>query len=92
MDARYSPLGPSVSTWSRAIAGPAVEEWPDEEPSKGAMYYLMGKVYEKRDGDYEAAIRMFEQARSDAHWGSFAAREIERQQQLIAIRDARQNG
>jgi hypothetical protein len=53
------------------------------------MFYLMGKVYEKRDGDYESAIRMFEQARSDPAWGSFAVREIDRQQQLIAIRDAR---
>lgn len=72
-----------------AIVEPAISDWPDEEPSKGAMYYLMGKVYEKRDGDYESAISMFEQARSDAQWGSFAAREIERQRQLIAIRDAR---
>lgn len=72
-----------------AIVEPAVSDWPDEEPSKGAMYYLMGKVYEKRDGDYESAISMFENARSDPHWGSFAAREIERQRQLIAIRDAR---
>jgi tetratricopeptide (TPR) repeat protein len=72
-----------------AIVEPAVANWPETEASKGAMYYLMGKVYEKRDGDYESAISMFEKARSDAHWGSFAAREIERQQQLIAIRDAR---
>ena len=71
------------------IAGPAVENWSDDDPSKGAMYYLMGKVYEKRDGDYEAAITMFENARSDPHWGSFAAREVDRQEQLIEIRDAR---
>lgn len=80
-----------LERWSdvASIAGPAVEQWSDDEPSKGAMYYLMGKVYEKRDGDYESAITMFERARSDPHWGSFAVREIERQQQLIEIRDAR---
>lgn len=77
--------------WSdvASIAGPGVENWGNEDPSKGAIYYLMGKVYEKRDGDYEAAISMFEKARSDPHWGSFAVREIDRQQQLIVIRDSR---
>jgi tetratricopeptide (TPR) repeat protein len=80
-----------LEKWSdvAAVAGPAVENWSANEPGKGAMFYLMGKVYEKRDGDYESAIRMFEQARSDPAWGSFAVREIDRQEQLIAIRDAR---
>ncbi|RKZ13660.1 hypothetical protein DRQ53_01930 [bacterium] len=72
-----------------SIAEPAVQNWPDDDPSKGSIYYLMGKVYEKRDGDYESAISMFEKARSDPHWGSFAVREISRQQQLIEIRDSR---
>lgn len=83
----YSDLG----RWSdvAALAGPAVEKWPDDEPNKGAMYYLMGKVYEKRDGDYESAINMFQKAKSDPDWGSIAAKEIGRQEQLIAIRDAR---
>ena len=81
-----------LEKWSDValVAGPAVENWSANEPGKGAMFYLMGKVYEKRDGDYESAIRMFEQARSDPAWGSFAVREIDRQQQLIAIRDARE--
>jgi tetratricopeptide (TPR) repeat protein len=80
-----------LEKWSdvASVAGPAVENWSANEPGKGAMFYLMGKVYEKRDGDYESAIRMFEQARSDPAWGSFAVREIDRQQQLIVIRDAR---
>jgi tetratricopeptide (TPR) repeat protein len=80
-----------LEKWSdvATVAGPAVETWAADEPGKGAMYYLMGKVYEKRDGDYESAIKMFQSARSDPAWGSFAVREIDRQQQLIAIRDSR---
>lgn len=80
-----------LERWSdvATIAGPAVENWPDENPNKGAMYYLMGKVYEKRDGNYEGAIDMFQKARSDPDWGDFASKEISRQQQLIAIRDAK---
>lgn len=80
-----------LERWSdvASIAGPAVANWPDDEPSKGAMYYLMGKVHEKRDGDYEQAITMFRRARSDPDWGEFAVREIDRQEQLIAIRDSK---
>lgn len=80
-----------LERWSDVaeIAGPAVETWGEDNPSKGSMYFLMGKVYEKRDGDYEQAIRMFQNARSDPHWGSFAVREISRQEQLIQIRDSR---
>ena len=56
------------------------------------MYYLMGKVLEKRDGNYEGAIAMFREARDDPYWGSRANSEIGRQNQLIEIRDKRQGG
>lgn len=67
----------------------ALDGWPDSDPKKGGMYYLMGKVLEKRDQDYEGAIDMFELALSDSYWSKFARDEIARQEQLIEIREMR---
>jgi tetratricopeptide (TPR) repeat protein len=80
----YSEIG----RWADAgrVASVAVQEWTAGDEQVGAMYYLMGKVYEKRDGDYEQAITMFERARSDSYWGDMAVQEITRQRQLIEIR------
>lgn len=82
--------------WSKAgpIAQDAIENWPRDDEKLGSMYYLMGRVKEKRDSDYEGAIAMFEQALDDPYWGRFARDEIQRQRQLIEIRDlkARQGG
>jgi tetratricopeptide (TPR) repeat protein len=74
--------------WADAgrIASVAVRDWPASDEQIGAMYYLMGKVYEKRDSDFEQAINMFEKARGDSYWGDQAVREIARQRQLIEIR------
>lgn len=47
-----------------------------------------GKALEKLNR-YEEAITKFEQALSDPYWGSYATRQIERQNQLIKIREMR---
>ncbi len=65
----------------------AINGWSKDDPELGAMYYLQGKVYEKRDENYQAAISMFEKALGDSHWGDPARREIERQEQLIRIKE-----
>lgn len=82
--AQYSKAG--------ALAQTALDTWPAEDEYKDAMYYLMGKVLEKRDSNYEGAIAMFREARDDPYWGSRANSEIGRQNQLIEIRDKRQGG
>ncbi len=81
-----------LERWSDAarLAEPAVRSWSEENPHKDAMHFLMGKVYEKRDSDYEQAINMFEKAKDDPHWGEPASREIVRQRQLIEIRTLQQ--
>lgn len=75
--------------WGKAgvIARDAVDNWPREEDKLGGMYYLMGRVLEKRDQNYEGAIAMFEKALNDPYWGKFAREEIKRQQQFIQIRE-----
>jgi len=80
-----------IESYSKAgkIAETALDSWPDSDPKKGGMYYLMGKVLEKRDQDYEGAIGMFELALSDSYWSKFARDEIGRQEQLIEIREMR---
>jgi tetratricopeptide (TPR) repeat protein len=77
-----------LERWGDAakLAENALRNWPEDDKNKDAMYFLMGKVLEKRDANYEEAIAMFEKAKSDPHWGGMAAQEIERQQQLIQIR------
>jgi tetratricopeptide (TPR) repeat protein len=72
-----------------SIGQAAVDGWDNNDDKKGGMYFLMGKVLEKRDSAYEQAIKMFELALSDSFWGSRAEKEIERQQQLIQIREMR---
>jgi tetratricopeptide (TPR) repeat protein len=86
----YSDAG----QWSEAgkLASDAVQNWSADDPQVGAMYFLMGKVYEKRDDDYENAITMFQKARSDSYWGDQAIKEIQRQRQLIEIRDMKKQG
>lgn len=81
----YSEAG----RWADAgrVASDAVQNWSKSDEQVGAMYYLMGKVYEKRDSDYEQAIAMFERAKGDSYWGDQAVREISRQRQLIQIRE-----
>ncbi len=81
-----------VGRWTDAgrLASDAVAQWPESDGQVGAMYFLMGKVYEKRDSDYEQAITMFEKARSDSYWGDQAVKEIGRQKQLIEIRELQQ--
>jgi tetratricopeptide (TPR) repeat protein len=81
-----------LERWADAarLAEPAVRNWDEENPHKDAMYFLMGKILEKRDSNYEQAIGMFEKAKDDPHWGDLATREIVRQRQLIEIRTLQQ--
>ena len=72
-----------------SIAENALSSWPDSDEKKGGMYYLMGKVLEKRDANYEQAIQMFELALGDSYWGTHAREEIDRQAKLIEIREMR---
>lgn len=85
----YSELG----RWGDAgrLASRALENWEASDPHLGSMQFLMGKVYEKRDGNYEQAIAMFEKARDDSYWGDQAIKEIDRQRQLIEIREMKAN-
>jgi len=78
-----------LSQWdaAEALAKDALANWSDDVSQKDSMYFLMGKVLEKRDANYEEAIRMFEEAKDDPYWGALAVREIDRQQQLIQIRN-----
>lgn len=69
-----------------AVARKAIDTWDANDGKLGGMYYLMGKVLEKRDEKYEEAITYFQRATSDSYWGDPAKKEIERQQQLIEIR------
>jgi tetratricopeptide (TPR) repeat protein len=75
--------------WAKAgeLAQNAIDNWPRDEDKLLSMYYLMGRVREKRDQDYEGAIEMFQKALSDPYWGKFARDEIKRQEQFIQIRE-----
>ena len=77
-----------MDQWNKAaaLAENALANWSDDVSEKDSMYFLMGKVLEKRDANYEEAIRMFEEAKDDPYWGELAVQEIDRQQQLIQIR------
>jgi len=70
-----------------ALARNAIDTWDSGDGKLGGMYYLMGKVLEKRDEKYEEAITYFQRATSDAYWGEPAKKEIVRQNQLIEIRE-----
>lgn len=85
---RLGFLYSDMSQWSKAgaLAENALANWSDDVSEKDSMYFLMGKVLEKRDEAYERAIEMFEQAKDDPYWGELAVQEIDRQQQLIEIR------
>jgi tetratricopeptide (TPR) repeat protein len=76
-----------LNQWNKAaeLAENALANWSDEVPEKDSMYFLMGKILEKRDANYREAIRMFEEAKDDPYWGELAVKEIDRQQQLIEI-------
>ena len=76
-----------LKQWNKAaeLAEDALANWSDEVPEKDSMYFLMGKILEKRDANYREAIRMFEEAKDDPYWGDLAVKEIDRQQQLIEI-------
>jgi len=56
------------------------------KPGLGSAYIAWAKALEKQ-GDYEGAIAKLELAKGDPEWRSLAIREIERQNQLIEIRD-----
>lgn len=74
-----------------ALAKPALDGWPEDDQYKDRMRFLMAKVYEKRDANYEAAIELFRAAQDDPVLGDRAANEITRQRQLIEIRDKKSN-
>ena len=57
-------------------------------PNEACLYCAWGKALEKI-GDFEEAIAKFEQALNDAYWGSYASKQIERQNKLIKIREMR---
>lgn len=82
-----------LSQWDKAaqIAQNALATWGDDVSEKDGMYFLMGKVLEKRDANYEEAIEMFREARDDPYWGDLAVKEITRQEQLIEIRNMKKN-
>ena len=85
----YSDLG----QWNdaAAIAERALANWGDEVSEKDSMYFLMGKVLEKRDANYQRAIQMFQEAKDDPYWGELAVKEIGRQEQLIEIQRMQQD-
>jgi hypothetical protein len=51
------------------------------------MYYLMGQILEKK-GEYSAAIDTFSKVLDDPQWGDRAAKQVERQRQLITRQKA----
>lgn len=69
------------------LASAALEGWPASDKKKADMYYLMGRVLERK-GEYRAAIDMFDQVVEDAFWGPQAEDQIDRQRQLMAREDA----
>ena len=83
-----------LERWSKAgeLAQKAIDTWPENDRYKDSMYFLMGKVLEKRDANYEGAIAMFEKAKGDPYWGDLAVKEIDRQRQLIEIRSMQKSG
>ncbi len=69
------------------IAKNAIDSWPSDDPKKPGMYYLMGQILEKK-GEYRSAIDSFSQVLDDPQWGDRAAKQVERQRQLIARQKA----
>jgi tetratricopeptide (TPR) repeat protein len=57
-------------------------------PEEACLYCAWGKALEKL-GRFEEAITKFEQALNDTYWGSYAGKQIERQNKLIKIREMR---
>lgn len=57
-------------------------------PNEACLHCAWGKALEKL-GSFEEAIAKFEQALNDPYWGSYASKQIERQNKLIKIREMR---
>ncbi len=72
---------------AEGLASSAVESWPASDKKKADMYYLMGRILERK-GEYRAAIDMFDQVVEDSFWGPQAEDQIDRQRQLMAREDA----
>ncbi len=69
------------------LARKAIDTWPQDDPKKPGMYYLMGQILEKR-GEYQSAIDTFSKVLDDPQWGDRAEAQVERQRQLIARQKA----
>lgn len=69
------------------LAADAVANWPASDVKKPDMYYLMGRVLERK-GEYRTAIDMFDEVVSDPFWGPQAEDQIDRQRQLMAREEA----
>lgn len=69
------------------LASDGVQSWPDNDKKKADMYYLMGRILERK-GEYRAAIDMFDQVVEDPFWGPQAEDQIDRQRQLMAREEA----
>jgi tetratricopeptide (TPR) repeat protein len=57
-------------------------------PDQACLQCAWGKALEKL-GKYEEAISKFELALNDSYWGSYASKQIDRQNKLIKIREMR---